>query len=194
MFSGIIKKTACVISTEKRGKSSIVHIEKPKGWKLTLGESISINGVCTTVRDQGATYFEVEYMPVTLEKTTMGTLKKGDIVNLERSLRMVDAVDGHFVQGHVDVRGKIVSIQDEGATKRLTFRVPNSALKLMVPWGSVTVHGVSLTVQALGKGTFTVALISHTGKHTNLGDLKRGDYVNIETDMIARYLAHLKGA
>jgi len=193
MFTGIIKKTPKVLFAEKRGKSRIVHIEKPRGMKFMLGESVSINGVCSTVRAQGATYLEFEYMPATLNTTTAGSLVQGDVVNFERSLRMIEAVDGHFVQGHIDARGKIVRVHDVGPARTLTIQVPLSALRLIAPKGSVAVHGVSLTVQAKQKRTFSISLVSYSRKHTNLGQLRRGDYVNIETDMIARYLAELRG-
>ena len=190
MFAGIIQKKAAVLSVEKRGGSLAVRIPKPRGWRLKTGESISINGVCSTVRKQMSDSFEVEYMPATLKTTTMKSLKKGSVLNLERSLLLKDAVDGHFVQGHVDVKGEVISVAHNGS-RTITISVPSDALKLMVPWGSVTIDGVSLTIQAVTKKTFTVALISHTLGETNLGQLKKGDEVNIETDMIARYLAHL---
>ncbi len=191
MFTGVIKKTGKVISSELRGKSRIVHIEKPKAWKLTLGESISVHGICTTVRAKGATYFEVEYMPTTRKITTADEFTKGRVLHLEKSLRMIDALDGHFVQGHVDATATVRAAEKRGTSVRLTFAVPNAVRKLLVPWGSVTVDGVSLTIQELGRDTFTVALISHTLKETTLGDLQKGSRVNTETDMFARYVAEI---
>ncbi len=191
MFTGVIKQKGIVVSAETEGKSRIVQIDKPKGWKLALGESISVNGICTTVRALPPKLFEVEYMPATLAITTAGSFTKGRVLHLERSLRMMDAMDGHFVQGHVDATGEVVRVEKKGESHRITFRVPKSVRRLIMPWGSVTVDGVSLTVQELGRDTFTVALISHTLKETMFGTLMKGDRVNIETDMFARYIAQL---
>ena len=191
MFTGVIKQRAQVISAAEEGKSRIVRIEKPRAWKLVLGESISVNGICTTVRALTRGQFEVEYMPATLAITTAGSFDKGRVLHLERSLRMMDSMDGHFVQGHVDATAEVARVEKKGESHRITFRVPKSVRRLIMPWGSVTVDGVSLTVQELGRDTFTVALISHTLKETTLGALKKGDRVNIETDMFARYIAQL---
>ena len=193
MFSGIVQEVSSVIGAERRGTSRIVHIKKPRTWRPKLGASIAVNGVCSTVRARGATYFEVEYMPETLDKTTAGTLKKGDRVNLERSLRMTEMMDGHFVQGHVDARGKVTAVRVRGASREVTIRAPKALMRLFVKKGSVTVNGVALTVTVMKGNTFSVALVSHTLKHTNLRELTVGDEVNIETDMIARYLARLSG-
>lgn len=193
MFTGIIRKTAKVISVEVRGKSRIVHVEKPKGWHVKLGQSIAVDGVCTTTRALGATYLEFEYMPETLSRTTVARLQKGSIVNLERSLRLHEVVDGHFVQGHVDTRGKVVRLRERGASREVSIRVPQSSARYIAEKGSITVNGVSLTVASVQKNVFRVALIPYSLKHTNLGMLKMGEHVNIETDLIARYLAKLRG-
>jgi riboflavin synthase len=193
MFTGIVQKTAKVISAESRGKSRIVHIEKPAGWRVKHGASIAVNGVCSTMRASGASYMEFEYMPETLSKTTSGIVKKGDVVNLERSLRLHEVVDGHFVQGHVDARGEVIAVRTEGASKELFVRVPRSLMRFVALKGSVTVNGVSLTVHVIKGDTFGVSLVSHTLAHTNLGMLKKGSLVNVEVDLIARYLARLTG-
>ena len=191
MFTGVIKHTGKVVSSELVGTSRIVIIAKPRGWKLALGESISVNGICTTVRAFGAASFEVEYMPATRRITTADSFTKGRALHLERSLRLKDAVDGHFVQGHVDATGIVARVEKNGESHRVTFRVPKAVRRLCMPWGSVTVDGISLTIQGLARDSFTVALISHTLKETTLGALKKGDQVNIETDMLARYVAQL---
>jgi riboflavin synthase len=191
MFTGVIKEQGKVVHSELVGASRIVRIEKPKRWRLSLGESISVNGICTTVRSFTPKYFEVEYMPETVKITTAGAFEKGDRLHLEKSLRMMDAIDGHFVQGHVDATATVSRVERKGESYRITFRIPPAARRLCIPWGSITVDGVSLTIQELGRDSFTVALIEHTRKETVLGDLKKGDHVNIETDMFARYVAQL---
>lgn len=192
MFNGIIQETASVIAAETRGKSRVVHIQKPAKWRFKRGASVAVDGICSTVRAQGAAYVEVEYMPETLDKTTAAAFSKGSVVNLERSLRMTEMVDGHFVQGHVDARGVVASVKKRGMSCEMTIRIPKALMRLVARKGSITVNGVSLTVTAVSGTAFSVALVSHTLAHTNLKYLKKGDEVNIETDMIARYLARLK--
>ena len=191
MFSGIIQATGEVVSAQSKDTSLIVRIQKPSHWRLKLGASIAVNGVCSTARALGATYFEVEYMPETLHKSMAAGLAKGDVVNLERSLRMSDVVDGHVVQGHVDFVGKVTAVLHAGASHEITIAIPKAAMRLIAPQGSVAVNGISLTVASVKERTFTVALVSHTIKHTNIGRVAKGGHVNIETDMIARYLARL---
>ncbi len=200
------------MSVAGKNKSVLVRIATPRGWRLQLGESVAVNGICSTVRAPleasrkqllntgfrpltgqatNARHFEVEYMPETLSKTTAGSWRAGDLVNLERSLRYGDPISGHFVQGHIDAQGTIVKIIQRGSSREISIRVPQSAIHLVAPKGSVSVNGVSLTAVAAGGTVFTVALVSYTIEHTNLGLLKKRDLVNVETDMIARYLALL---
>jgi riboflavin synthase len=191
MFTGVIRHRGVVLSSELKGQKRIVHIETPKGWNLSLGESISVNGICTTVRtiEQGS--FGLEYMPATRKFTTADEFTIGRKLHLERSLRMNDALDGHFVQGHIDASGIVTAVLKNGDSYRVTIRLPATVRRLLIPWGSVTVDGVSLTIQELGRATFTVALISHTLEETSLGELRKGSRINIETDMFARYVAHI---
>lgn len=193
MFAGIIQKTAKVIAAELREKSRIVRVQKPAGWRLKRGASVAVDGICSTIRATGASYFEVEYMPETLSRTTAGSFTKGRIVNLERSLRLADVVDGHFVQGHIDTRGEIVALRERGASSELIIRVSKRVGRYIALKGSITVSGVSLTVCSMTENLFGVALVSYTRENTNLSLLQRGDTVNVETDLIARYLARLIG-
>ncbi len=191
MFTGIIQATAKVTSAKSAGDCIRVGIKKPKdpkAWKLALGQSISIDGICSTVTAVSKDAFEVEYMPETLKKTTAGSFAKGVLVNLERSLALKDFVDGHIVQGHVDARARAASIADEGNTRRIAIEIPKDLARFVAALGSIAINGVSLTVARFESGKATVALIPHTLSHTNLGALKRGDSVNIEVDVMARYI------
>lgn len=191
MFTGIIRKLAAVENVFWRKGSLFVAIKIPKGWKIRLGESISINGVCSTVKKVSKNTFTVEYMPETLKKTTAGDFKKGTEVNLERSLRVGDLLDGHIVQGHVDTTGKIVEIKKVKQSKVMKVKVPKEFIKFIVPKGSVAVDGISLTIVKAEKNWFTVSLVSYTLDNTNLGKIRVGEKVNIETDIIAKYLDKL---
>jgi riboflavin synthase len=170
--------------------SFFVFIELPKGWKMKLGDSVSVNGVCSTVRSVKNGKFEVEYMPETLDKTTAGAFKKGAIVNLEKSLKMSDLLDGHIVQGHVDCIGKVIGIKDVGESVVMKIGVPGKLIKFIAPKGSITVDGVSLTVVDTGKDWFSVSLVSYTLENTNLGVMKVGGMVNVETDVLAKYIVN----
>jgi len=187
MFSGIIEAQEMVVSTEASGKCKRVRIQKPRSWRLSRGESISVDGICSTVVAKSASSFDVEYMPQTLEKTTARLLKEGTIVNLERSLRYGDRIHGHFVAGHVDTICHVFNVERKGRSRVISIKIPQELSAYIVPRGSVAVNGVSLTVAEKSRGRFSVALIPHTLKMTNLVTLKRDDVVNIEVDMLARY-------
>lgn len=192
MFTGIIEAKARILEAKKE-KSLRVHIAKPRGWKLALGQSISIDGICTTVESIGRDAFSATYMPETLRISTAMDFQKGDIVNLERSLKMGERLDGHLVQGHVDCLGMVANLHSRGSSKEIRIKIPRSDMRYVAPKGSITVNGVSLTVAARTADSFTVALIPHTLAHTTLDGLAKGSRVNIETDLIARHLATLKG-
>lgn len=188
MFTGIIQAVVPVLSGVKRGECLAVRLKKPAGWKLVLGQSITVDGICSTVTKRGTSFFEVEYMPETLRKTTAPSFEKGSQVNLERSLTLRDYIDGHLVSGHVDARATVHAIKVVGETKEITFIVPKAFAKFIVDKGSITLNGISLTVVWAKKDTVAVALIPYTLTHTNLGLLKRGDQVNMEVDTVARYV------
>lgn len=191
MFTGIIEEKARILAAENNG-SLQVRIEKPKGWKLVEGQSISVDGICTTVETIGPRAFSATYMPETLRVSTAKGFRREGVVNLERSLRVGDRLDGHFVQGHVDCLGVVCEIRMQGLSKEIRIRIPRLHMKYIAPKGSITVNGVSLTVALRMVDSFTVALIPHTLTHTTLGRLAKGDAVNIETDLIARHLAVLR--
>ncbi len=191
MFTGIIKNISKVNDASYKGGSFFVLIKKPPKWKIKKGESISINGVCSTVRNANKNNFEVEYMPETLKRTTAGDFRNGTKVNLERSLSMGDFLGGHFVQGHIDGVGKVLKVYKAGKSQILRICVPKKLMKFIAEKGSIAVDGVSLTVVETGKNWFSVSLVSYTLENTNLGGLKAGDKVNIETDMLAKHLERL---
>lgn len=191
MFTGIIKSQGKIQDVSVRGKNAYVWIEKPKAWKMSLGDSVSIDGICSTVKSLRDNSFEVEYMPETLKKTTAALFKKGASVNLEPSLRANDRLDGHLVQGHVDTTGDIKEIKKAGNSVILKIAFPRQYKKFISEKGSVSVNGVSLTVVAVGADWFTVSLVSYTLRHTNLQNIKKRDKVNIEVDVLARYMYSL---
>jgi riboflavin synthase len=191
MFTGIIQKISTVEKITDKNGSLLVVVKKPKGWKVWLGQSIAINGVCSTVKKIATSSFEVEYMPETISKTTVRNYKAGMTVNLETSLKLSDLVDGHLVQGHVDTVGKLAEIKPVKESVVLKIKAPTKFMKYIANQGSIALDGISLTVVATGKDWFTVSLVSFTLLHTNLGLLKVGAAVNIETDVLAKYLEKL---
>ncbi len=188
MFTGIISKVSVVENVHERGGSFFVVIQKPKGWKIKPGESISINGVCSTVKSLKGNNFEVEYMPETIKKTTAGSFEKGRIVNLEKSLTMNQLLDGHIVQGHIDMRGKIIEIKKAKKSKVMKIQAPKKVMALVAEKGSVSVDGISLTVVEAKRDWFSVSLVEYTLENTNLGTIKEGEEVNIEADVLAKYV------
>jgi riboflavin synthase len=192
MFTGIIEAKARAASVTRHGSGTCVVVEKPRGWKLKKGQSIAVDGICTTVIRSDARTFSLDYMPETLSKTTANGFKKGSVLNLERSLRLDQFVDGHLTQGHVDTRVVVKEVEKKNGKHLVTISVPKSLTRYVALHGSLTLNGVSLTVARLEKNTATAALIPHTITHTNLATIKKGDEVNLEVDLIARYVIHGK--
>jgi riboflavin synthase len=189
MFTGIIRAKAGIKKIEKRGENKAVTIALPRGWKLPDGASVAVEGICSTVIRSGRGVFEVEYMPETLRLTTAADFTRGHVVNLEPPLRLGDTLDGHFVQGHVDGVAEVARVGTSGSAHEITIRIPGELQKFIAHKGSITMNGVALTVARTKSGECTVALIPYTLEHTNLGALQKGDRVNIEVDLLARYLA-----
>ncbi|HEV3244827.1 MAG TPA: riboflavin synthase [Candidatus Paceibacterota bacterium] len=188
MFTGIIQATARVQAVSEAKKIKWVRIAAPRGWKLPLGASVNVDGICSTVAKKGGGFFEVEYMSETLSKTTAGRFTKGVLLNLERSLKYGQPVDGHLVQGHVDCAAPIREVVHRGSSRELTIK-PNAAFaRGAMLHGSIAVNGVSLTIAKKHGPNITVALIPYTLKHSNLGSLKAGDTVNVEFDHSLAYL------
>lgn len=191
MFSGIIKKLEKPIKMKREASGMRITLSIPNGWTMEKGESISFDGTCLTVEIKTNNSFSVFLMEETLNKTTFFFLNKNHRFNLEKPLTLNTLIGGHLVSGHIDTIGKVVDIKNSGETKILTFQLPKKFIKYLVYKGSIAVNGVSLTVMSVTGSQFSVSLIPYTLKHTNLGDLKINDKVNIEADMVAKYLEKL---
>lgn len=199
MFSGIVEEPGVVRKIVREEKSDNVHLTLTCSFvhELKIDQSISHNGVCLTVVDLSGDEYTVTAIRETLERSNLGDLKEGDLVNLERSMMMNGRLDGHIVQGHVDTTGKCTNIEEADGSFYFTieYNVPKEmALQgyMTVEKGSVCVNGVSLTVCDSTKSSFRVAIIPYTIEHTNFKTLKIGDRVNLEFDIIGKYLARLK--
>ena len=190
MFTGIVTDIGRVRDVRASDRDRRYEIET--AWdtaSIDLGASISHAGCCLTVVEKGLGWFAVEVSNETLSKTTLGAWKAGDDVNLERAARLGDEMGGHVVSGHVDGLGKVVSITPEGGSHRIEVEAPAPLHRYIAAKGSITVDGVSLTVNAVDGRIFSLNIIPHTWEATTLGRLKAGDPVNLEIDMLARYLA-----
>jgi riboflavin synthase len=191
LFSGIVETTGTILKIERLDGQLQVRIGRPHGWNLDQGESVSVEGVCSTVQGMDSRAFHVSFMPETLRRSTLGALKPASRVNLERSLRLNSLVGGHLVQGHVDATGKIRKITPEGSARIFLFEVPRRISRYLVEKGSVAVDGISLTVVKSKPGRFTVSLLDYTLRRTTLGAKAKGDRVNLEVDILAKYVEKL---
>ncbi len=190
MFTGIVTDIGRVRKVEPTARDRRYEIET--AWDtsgLDLGASVSHAGCCLTVVETGPGWFAVEVSGETLDKTTLGRWSAGDAVNLERAARLGDEMGGHVVSGHIDGLGRVISIEPEGGSHRMTVEAPEPLHRYIAAKGSITVDGVSLTVNAVEGQSFGLNIIPHTWTATTLGALKPGDAVNLEIDMLARYLA-----
>ena len=190
MFTGIVTDIGRVRSVRQTERDRRYEIET--AWDtsgIDLGASISHAGCCLTVTEKGPGWFAVEVSGETLSKTSLGDWTEGHRVNLERAAKLGDELGGHIVSGHVDGLGRIVSVTPEGGSHRIEIEAPAPLHRYIAPKGSITVDGVSLTVNAVQGRAFGLNIIPHTWEATTLGDLKPGDAVNLEIDMLARYLA-----
>lgn len=191
MFTGIITDIGHVKSLEKRGDTRIVMSTNYDMTTVEIGASIACSGPCLTVVEKGSGWFATEASAETLSRTTVGSWVEGTRVNLERALSLGDELGGHIVSGHVDGLARIVSIEPEGDSVRFLFEVPNEVKAFIAEKGSVCLDGVSLTVNAVQGAEFGVNIISHTQSETTFSDKKVDDLVNLEVDMLARYVARL---
>ncbi|MGH9454667.1 MAG: riboflavin synthase [Terriglobia bacterium] len=191
MFSGIVETTSTIRKIAERHGQRIFNIERPRGWKFQEGESVCVEGVCSTVQKTPGAAFQVIYMPETLRRSTLGRLEPGSPVNLERSLRLNSLLGGHLVQGHVDATGRIRKITQEGEARIYQIEVPQRLSKYLVAKGSIAVDGVSLTVVKSKPARFTVSLLDYTLRRTTLGKKHVGDRVNLEVDVLAKYVEKL---
>jgi riboflavin synthase len=195
VFTGIIEEIGAVAGVESRGDSAVLTIRATRiADDLTHGASIAVNGVCLTVvgwRNAAATDIDFDVMGETLKRSVIGTLRPGDPVNLERAVRADSRLDGHVVQGHVDGTGVVVSRTPGDAWESVRFGIPAELAPFVAEKGSIAVEGVSLTVSAVGPDWFEVGLIPETLRATTLGGKAPGDPVNLEVDVLAKYVARL---
>ena len=192
MFSGIIETIGAIRSLRKDAKGARIAIEAPGLLNgVRLGDSIALNGVCVTVVDFDERKFEADLSIETLRRTNLGELAVGDGCNLERAMALGERLGGHLVSGHVDGVGRIKSRKNEGDSIWLTFEAPVEVMRYVVYKGSVAVDGISLTVAACESETFSVSIIPHTGEQTTLTDKKDGAAVNLEADLIGKYVEKL---
>jgi riboflavin synthase len=192
MFTGIITDIGEVVRIEKRGDTRFTIKTGYDTAKIELGASIACSGCCLTAVAFGANSFDAEASAETLSKTTLAVWIVGTRINLERSLRLGDELGGHLVSGHVDGVGEILSIKPEGDSQRFVFRAPRALARFIAQKGSVALDGTSLTVNEVDGETFGVNIIPHTQVATTWGHARPGDRVNIEIDMLARYVARLQ--
>jgi len=189
LFTGIVEEVGTVKSVGF-GKMTVSGSAVLEGTRT--GDSIAVNGACLTVGAMDATSFSVDVMPETLKRTNLGQLRPGSSVNLERALMVGGRVGGHLVQGHVDATGKVVSLVPEGGAIIARFAAPPEVLRYVVEKGFIAVDGVSLTVIGYDKTLFSVSLVGYTLKNTVLGSRKVGDQVNLEVDIMAKYVEKLR--
>lgn len=188
MFTGIIEEVGKVMAVPA-GKLTIAASIVLSGMKP--GNSVAVNGACLTVTDFNTNSFSVDLMPETVKRTNLGRLKAGDRVNLERPVALGGQLGGHLVQGHVDDTGSVASVSREGEATLIEFEAPDEVMRFIVPKGFIALDGVSLTVTDKSRRSFWVSIVEFTRKHTTLGEKKVGDLVNLEIDIIAKYVAQL---
>jgi riboflavin synthase len=195
MFTGIVTSLGVVRKARKRARILDLEIVAPGlARQLQIGDSVSVNGVCLTATRTSRKTFSTQAMNETLEVTTTGSLAKGSIVNLELAARMSDRIGGHMVQGHIDHTARVIRIENLDGIRRIWFEPTEEVLRYLVPKGSIAIDGVSLTIVEVGLTSFHVALIPHTLEITTLKDLSVGSVVNLEVDVIAKYVERFANA
>ena len=188
MFTGIIEEVGKVISAPA---GSLVIAASKALTGLEPGGSIAVNGACLTVTDFTTNSFSVDVMSETLKRTNLGLLKAGDSVNLERPVTLGGQLGGHLVQGHVDDTGRVASVMRDGAAMLLGFEAPSEVMRFTVPKGFIAIDGVSLTITDKDTSSFRISIVDYTRQHTTLGNKQVGDLVNLEVDIIAKYVEQL---
>ncbi len=196
MFTGLIEEMGTIITKERAGGDRLLRIRcRFDLERVALGDSIAINGVCLTVVEKGADFFSVQVSKETVARSTLDELMPGSGVNLERALALGGRLDGHLVQGHVDAIGRVERMAPRGKSLEIWFRVPADVGRYIIAKGSIAINGVSLTVNEVadsgGATRFSVNIIPHTRQKTTLADLAPGRTVNIETDLLGRYVERL---
>lgn len=189
MFTGIIEELGTVGAMDRRSDSIRLTIEAKKVLEGTqLGDSIAVNGICLTVTSLGPSYFTADVMHETMRRTGLADVRSGSQVNLERALQVGSRLGGHIVSGHIDGVGRIISITTDGIAKVIRIGIPDTMAPFIVEKGSIAIDGISLTVAAVTPDSFTVSIIPHTMANTTLLTKREGSIVNLETDMIGKYV------
>jgi riboflavin synthase len=192
VFTGIVREVGRITAVEGEGDGVRLVLQAPLlTASLQVGDSVAVNGVCLTAESVAAKLVTLHAVPETLRRTTLGSLARGDAVNVEPALRAGEPLGGHYVQGHVDGVGRIQSVEAEGEGLRVVVEAPFELLRYCVEKGSIAVDGVSLTVAELFDDAFAVALVPHTMEATTLSDLAPGREVNLEADILAKYVERL---
>ncbi|HEY8387101.1 MAG TPA: riboflavin synthase [Parasegetibacter sp.] len=188
MFTGIIEQIGIITAVESLGTNRRFVISSPISSALKVDQSVSHNGICLTVEKVDGDTHQVTAIFETLQKTNASSWKSGDKVNLERCLQMNGRLDGHIVQGHVDTTGNCIEISDKDGSREFTIEFPEQFAPLVIEKGSISLNGISLTIFNVTKNHFTVAIIPYTLEHTNLNQLVPGDSVNLEFDIVGKYV------
>lgn len=191
MFTGLIEAVGRVSTVDELPGARRLAIDTPLAAELSLGDSISVNGVCLTVVSRSEAAFAADVSPETLRVTTLGEWQVGRRVNLERPMRAGDRLGGHFVLGHVDAVTELTAVRAEGDCYWLEFRVPHAIEACLIPKGSISVDGISLTIAALTERMFAVQIVPHTWAETSLPDVTVGSSVNVEGDVLGKYVARM---
>ena len=191
MFTGLVQDIGCVESVEGGAEGARLRIATNLGPEIGLGDSVAVNGVCLTATEADASGFATEAMNQTLDVTVIGALAPAARVNLELATRADERLGGHIVQGHADGSGRVLEIAEDGFARRIRVELPPELMRYVVDKGSVALNGVSLTVAALGDTWVEVSLIPETLERTNLGDAAPGDPLNVEVDIVAKYVERL---
>lgn len=194
MFTGLIQDVGTVESVESGADGARIRIATSLGSGIAAGDSVAVNGACLTATEADDAGFATEAMNQTLSLTALGDLDEGSRVNLEPAMRVSDRLGGHIVQGHVDGVGEAESVEVDGFAKRLRVALAPQLLRYAIPQGSIALNGVSLTIAALGEAWLEVALIPETLERTNLGEAEPGRKLNVECDVVARYVERLVGS
>ena len=192
MFTGIVETLGKIKSVEKDRENLHITIDADFTNELKIDQSVSHNGVCLTVVNIDRSMYTVTAIKETLDKTNLGFVKKGELINLERGMKLGDRLDGHIVQGHIDQTGVCTDIKDAEGSTYFTFEYDPGFNNITIEKGSVTVNGVSLTVVDSSKNSFSVAIIPYTFEHTTFKHLKKGSVVNLEFDVIGKYVARIQ--
>jgi riboflavin synthase len=191
MFTGLVEDLGIVEAVERGGDGARLRISTQLAGQITEGDSVAVNGCCLTATAVDADGFETEAMNQTLQVTALGSVEEGSRVNLELAMKAGDRLGGHIVQGHVDGIGTVASVEDDGFARRIRVELPAQLLRYVVDKGSITLNGVSLTVAELGETWAEVSLIPETLERTNLTEAEAGSRLNVECDIVAKYVERL---